>query len=167
MTHLTKYCTLSLILSVTCLTADLATAQNLRVKSRALIPKAYFLGEITGTVDPQQDSCTGMGVPVPPSFTNLTSITSGGTVINVVPGLGTQLGEVYRLGPNQFAAGFFGYLPTPFGLLNLEVQSTVDYATDTGIFLTLLTAPDGSPICEYGGSLSATRLSGKAYPGTD
>jgi hypothetical protein len=102
-----------------------------------------------------------IGQPVPPTFSNIFAITRGGTVINVAPGLGTQLGEAYRIEGNSFAIGFFGYLAP--GIM-LEIQSTLNLGEESGNFLALVYAADGTPICQYAGVTEARALSAQPFP---
>ena len=154
MRNLTHYCMLVLVIAVAGLAADKASAGP-------ELPKVAFLGEATGTVDPATDTCSPLGFPVPPTFKNLFAITRSGTLINVAPGIGTQLGEAYRIGGNRFAVGFFGYLVP--GVL-LEIRSTLDFGEDSGDFLALVTDANGDPICQYAGVTVAKRLSAQPFP---
>ncbi len=108
---------------------------------------------LTGTPDP--NVCDA------PAFVNLATITVDGKIINVDPGLGAGVGEAYRLGRRTYAVGFFGFIPSPQGLLRYEVQGTArlqDSSHFTGRFRTILFDPANNPFCEYEGSIEGFRL---------
>jgi hypothetical protein len=161
MNRLTQHSVFIILLILASLSIGRATAAPDKARAVPALPSVVFLGEATGTVDPATDTCTMIGQPVPPTFKNIFAITRGGTVINVAPGLGTQLGEVYRIEGNSFALGFFGYLAP--GVL-LEIRSTLNLGEDSGDFLALVSQADGTPICQYAGNTEARPLSAQPFP---
>lgn len=109
--------------------------------------------ELTGTPDP--NTCNA------PSFVNLSTITVDGKITNVDPDVGTGIGEAYRMGRRMYAVGFFGFIPSPQGVLRYEVQGTLrlqDSSQFTGRFRTILFDPANNPFCEYEGSIEGFRL---------
>jgi hypothetical protein len=125
------------------------------------LPTVSFLGKAFGTVDPQTDTCSPIGFPVPATFENIFAITRSGTIINVAPGIGTQLGEIRRIGGNRFAVGFFGYLAPG---VQLEIRSTLDLGEESGDFLALVTDANGELICQYAGVTFTESLSAQPFP---
>lgn len=112
--------------------------------------------ETFGTPDPGQCGPTA-------SFTNLTTITRDGTVVNVDPEVGTAVGNTYRIKKNRFAAGFFGFIsPAPGITLKYEVQATaklLNHGEFTGKFRTTIVDMAGViPDCTYEGVISGHRL---------
>ena len=155
MKRLPHYCMLVLVLAAAGLTADKASASP-------ELPTLSFLGKAFGTVDPATDTCSPIGFPVPPTFENIFAITRSGALINVAPGIGTQIGEVRRIRGNRFAVGFFGYLAP--GVM-LEIRSTLDFAEDSGDFLALVTdSATGDLICQYAGVTVTEPLSAQPFP---
>ena len=122
----------------------------------SFVPQLAGTWEITGTPDPG-----GCGPQDP--FVNFTSITLGGTLINADPEVGTSVGEVYRIGRNRYAVGFFGFINAGPGLtLQYEVQGTlkrINPGEAAGKFRTTVIDPSGViPDCTYEGTISAIRL---------
>lgn len=94
-------------------------------------------------------------------FTNYTSITRDGKIINADPVVGTGVGEAYRLGHKNYAAGFFGFIDDNGTLLTYEVQGTLtllDSSHFTGIFRATVFDPFGNPACTYEGTIEGFRL---------
>lgn len=119
------------------------------------------LWEITGTPD-----AGGCGPQDP--FMNVVSIGADGTFTNVDPVVGTGVGEVFRIGPNEFGAGFFGYISVgPGPLLRYEVQGELARTNGgefAGKFRTILTlAETGTEVCTYEGTIAGSRLVAMPY----
>lgn len=117
--------------------------------------------EITGTPDP-----TPCGPQAP--FTNLTSISRDGAIINVDPAVGVGVGKAYRMGWKQFAVGFFGYMqPAPGLLLKYEVQGSAklqNLGEFAGKFRTIVTDTAGIlPDCVFEGDIVAFRQVAMPY----
>jgi hypothetical protein len=122
----------------------------------SFVPQLAGTWEITGT--PDASEC-GPSNP----FTNLSSISVGGALVNSDPVLGTSLGEVYRLGRKTYAVGFFGLISVgPGAPLRYEVQGTlkmINPGEAAGRFRTILPDPTGvNQDCIYEGTIQATRL---------
>lgn len=140
-----------LLLSTAVLTLATGTAS-----AGTAVPKIAGTWEIVGTPD-----AGGCGPSTP--FTNVTTVTRDGTIINVDPALGATVGQAYKLGEKMYAIGFFGFIsPAPGITLRLEVQSTltpVNSGVAAGRFRSIVTDPNGMiPDCVYEGTISGTRL---------
>lgn len=104
---------------------------------------------------PDENDCP---VP-PPPFVNFSTISSDGTMINLDPTEGTSAGRVRFVPGGGYTAHFFGYIGTTglqfevLGWLSLEDSDSL-----AGTYTVYLSAPDGSPICNWDGTITATRL---------
>lgn len=104
----------------------------------------------------EPDSSSGV-----PPFTNITSFSVDGTMVNLDTSEGTGLGRCSRSGPGTFDIGFLGYLDLGFPAV-YEVSSTVQVdSPDTfhGPFLTTVTDLDGNFLFEYEGMVHGSRRS--------
>lgn len=122
----------------------------------SFVPKLAGTWEITGT--PELGGCG----PQEP-FTNISSISVGGTLTNSDPNIGTSLGEVHKTGRKRYTVGFFGFISLAPGMaLVYEVQGTVKRINPGefgGKFRTTVTDPMGAiPSCTYEGTIHGTRL---------
>lgn len=147
MQHFTSKATL--LVSI-CLAFMLATTPA--VASGAGVNKIKGTWEIIGNPEP---TC-GVG-----PFVNLASISRGGTMVNVDPQLGAGVGEIFRVGGKEFAAGFFGFINTGQAILRYEVSgklTLVNNAYMNGTFTATLFDPAGQAFCSYNGTIEANRL---------
>lgn len=147
MKRLTHYCMIVLIVAAGGLSAAGAAAAP-------AVPKVAGTWLIEGTI--QTSTCP------PPfvadfTFANIGSVARDGTVVNVDPAGGTQVGEAYRLPGDRYAIGFFGFV----GPSLLEVRGIGELVNPgelTGTFTGYLTPLQGGPACSYSGSLNGFRL---------
>jgi hypothetical protein len=139
-----------------------AAALSARAATAApAVPQVAGTWLIEGTIEESDCDFPGSPFEEEATFTNIGSVARDGTVVNVDPAGGTQVGEAYRLPGNRYAIGFFGLLATGFGPTLLEVRGIGELINPgelTGTFTSYLTTVGGQPICSYSGSLNGSRL---------
>ncbi len=141
MKRLTHYCMILLVIAAGGLSA-----------ANAAVPQVAGTWLITGTVEDTTPGCPPEGF----TFANLASVARDGTVVNVDPAGGTQVGEASRLPGDRYAISFFGFLGP--NLLEVSGIGELDNPNElAGTFNSTLTL-QGTEVCAYSGSLTGSRL---------
>lgn len=115
---------------------------------------AKLVGTWQLTITP--DPATGI-----PPLVNLASIGRNGQLVNVVPALGTGVGQLNRQSLRNYDANFFGFMNMNGQLLRYEVDGALEVPPDgtvRGTFTTTTEDLFGNPYLTYGGTLSSVRL---------
>ena len=143
---------------------------NARIRQTAVATLLFLLAITGAQASSQHQNSALKGVwqititpddpNLPPVF-NYVTITKDGKVVNVDPGFGAGVGDSYRVGPREYAVGFFGFVEMNGMTMTYEVQGTAMRTAPgqfSGPYRTLIRDLAGNLLNEVTGTIEGSRL---------